>query len=134
VEEEQALTASEWIEEYGRAWRERDADAAAALFTEDAVYRSHPLREPHVGTAAIRDYWSRATSTQEEFELRFGWPIVEGARAAVEWWAQLRDEGDDLTLPGILYLRFAADGRCEELREAWHLEDGRHPPPDGWGV
>jgi ketosteroid isomerase-like protein len=132
--EEETMTVEEWIEAYGRAWREKDADAAAALFTETAVYRSHPLREPHVGTDAIRAYSSRATADQEAIELRFGTPIVAGDRAAVEWWAQMRVDGDDVTLPGILYLRFAPDGRCEELREAWHLEDGRHPPPPGWGV
>lgn len=128
------MTVEEWIEAYGRAWREKDPDAAAALFTESAIYRSHPLREPHVGSAAIHAYWSRATADQEAFELRFGTPIVAGDRAAVEWWAQMRADGADVTLPGILYLRFAADGRCEELREAWHLEDGRHQPPSGWGI
>jgi ketosteroid isomerase-like protein len=132
--EEATMTVEEWIEAYGRAWREKDASAAAALFTADAVYRSHPLREPHVGMEATHRYWSRATGDQEEFELRFGTPIVAGDRAAVEWWAQMRVDGDDVTLPGILYLRFAPDGRCEELREAWHFEDGRHPPPPGWGV
>jgi ketosteroid isomerase-like protein len=132
--EEKAMTVEEWIEAYGRAWREKDATAAASLFTGTAVYRSHPLREPHIGTDAIHTYWSRATEDQDEFELRFGTPIVAGDRAAVEWWAQMRVDGEDVTLPGILYLRFAPDGRCEELREAWHLEDGRHPPPPGWGV
>jgi uncharacterized protein (TIGR02246 family) len=128
------LTAEEWIEAYGRAWRERDADAAAALFTGDAVYRSHPLREPHRGRDAIRDYWSGATSRQLEIDLRFGTPIVAGERAAVEWWAQMLSDGEEVTLPGILYLRFAPDGRCEELRETWHAEEGRTAPPDGWGL
>ena len=78
---------------------------------------------------AIRDYWTRATSTQEELELRFGEPVVEGSKVVVEWWAVMRDEGAWITLPGALLLRFAADGRCEELREYWHVEDGRREPP-----
>jgi hypothetical protein len=59
---------------------------------------------------------------------------VENDRAAVEWWARMRVEGDEVTLPGILYLRFTEDGRCAELHETWHLEDGRHPAPNGWGL
>jgi hypothetical protein len=51
----------------------------------------------------------------------------------VEWWAIMRDEGAWITLPGCLLLRFAEDGRCEELREYWHVEDGRHEPHSGWG-
>jgi uncharacterized protein (TIGR02246 family) len=132
--EEKTMTASEWIQAYGRAWRERDAEAAASLFTDDAVYRSHPLREPHRGHDAIRDYWAGATRDQADLDLRFGAPIIAGDRAAVEWWAQMLSEGEEVTLPGILYLRFASDGRCEELREAWHLESGRIPPPEGWGL
>jgi hypothetical protein len=86
-----------------------------------------------VGTSAIRDYWRQATERQEDLDLRFGTPVVAGNRAAVEWWAQMRSDGEDITLPGILYLRFAPDGRCEELREAWHRRAGRRPPPEGWG-
>lgn len=122
-----------WLAAYGRAWRERDADAAAALFTEDAVYRSHPFREPHVGRDEIRAYWRGATSKQEGLELRFGEPVSAGSRAGVEWWAVMREGGEWVTVPGCLVLRFAGDGRCEELREYWHLEAGRRGPPEGWG-
>jgi hypothetical protein len=128
------MNAQEWIADYGQAWVERDADRIVALFTEDAVYRSSPFREPHVGSAGIREYWTRATSTQENLALRFGEPVVEGRKAVVEWWAIMRDEGAWITLPGSLLLRFAEDGRCEELREYWHVEDGRHEPPPGWGA
>ena len=126
------MTALEWIAAYGRAWEAGDAELAVALFTEDAVYRSSPFREPHVGADAIRDYWRRATGTQEETAVRFGEPVIEGRRAAVEWWAVMRDEGEWVTLPGCLLLRFAADGRCQELREYWHLEEGRREAPSGW--
>jgi ketosteroid isomerase-like protein len=128
------VTREEWLEGYARAWEEGDAEAAASLFTEDAVYRSHPFREAHVGTEGIRAYWTRATSTQEDVSVRYGDPVAAGDKLAVEWWATFRDDGEEVTLPGILLLRFAPDGRCEELREYWHLEDGRTDPPDGWGL
>jgi limonene-1,2-epoxide hydrolase len=133
MEEESHVNAQEWVEAYGRAWVERDVEAAVALFTEDGVYRSSPFREPHVGSDGVREYWTRATSTQEELDLRFGKPVAEGDKVAVEWWATMRDEGAWITLPGCLLLRFAPDGRCEELREYWHVEDGRREPPPGWG-
>jgi hypothetical protein len=47
----------EWLERYGRAWREGDAEVLGEIFTENAVYRS----------------------------------------------------------------------------QAWHVEEGRHDPPPGWG-
>jgi uncharacterized protein (TIGR02246 family) len=125
--------AREWIEDYGAAWRSGDADTVAELFTEGAVYRSSPFREPTVGREAIRAYWQQATATQEDLDLRFGEPLVHGNRVVVEWWAVMKDEGSEITLPGSLIMRFSPGGRCEDLREYWHLQEGRAEPPEGWG-
>ncbi|HEU4449172.1 MAG TPA: nuclear transport factor 2 family protein [Gaiellaceae bacterium] len=128
------MTVAEWVEAYARAWREKDADAVVRLFTEDAEYRSSPFREPGVGSDGIRAYWERATSTQEDVDVRTGAPLLDGDRVAVEWWTTMRDGGEWFTLPGCLLLRFAPDGRCRALREYWHLEPGRHEPHPGWGA
>jgi len=128
------VTHAEWIEAYGRAWEARDPEAAAALFTEYAVYLSSPFRPPSIGRDGVRDYWTRATTDQRDVRVRFGAPIAVGNKVAVEWWTTMRMQGTEVTCPGCLVLRFAPDGRCEELREYWHAEEGRHEPPDGWGL
>ena len=125
--------AREWLDSYADAWRQGDDAPLADLFTADAVYRSHPFRPPLVGVEEIRDYWRDSTSTQEELELRFGEPLVLGNRVVVEWWATLRDDGRQITLPGCLLMRFGPGGRCKELREYWQEEEGRRGPPEGWG-
>jgi ketosteroid isomerase-like protein len=138
MNEEAAMTresARKWLEAYAKAWRERDAEGAARLFTPDAVYRSSPFRDPHVGTDGVREYWTRATRDQRNLDLKLGAPIVEGDKVAVEWWAVMDLEGSPAgTLPGSLYLIFAPDGRCRELREYWHWREERVPPPPGWGL
>ena len=42
--------------------------------------------------------------------------------------------GAEATLIGILFLRFAEDGRCDDLRETWLVEPGDHAPHEGWGA
>jgi ketosteroid isomerase-like protein len=121
------------LERYRVAWEQGDADAAAALFTEDAVYRSSPFREPHIGQDGIRDYWAQATGSQSDTRVKIGRPVTEGNKTAVEWWATMRDGGTEITLPGILFLRFTPDGRCEELRETWNYVEDLHEPHAGWG-
>jgi len=128
------VTHADWIETYGRAWEERDPEAAAALFTEDAVYRSAPLRPPTLGSDGVRDYWTQVTAGQSDVRIRFGTPISVRDKVAVEWWTTMRVEGTEVALAGCFVLRFAPDGRCEELREYWHAEEGHREPPDGWGV
>jgi uncharacterized protein (TIGR02246 family) len=76
-----------WLERYRRAWEDGDADAAAALFTDDAVYRSSPFREPHLGQDGIRECWTNTTATQADTHVLIGRPVVEGDRVAGEWWA-----------------------------------------------
>jgi len=124
---------ADWIEGYRRAWVGRDPQAAAALFTEDASYRSSPFVEPNLGQEGVVAYWTGATSTQADVEVEMGEPLVDGDHAAVEWWTRMRADGDEITLVGCLLLRFAPDGRCEDLREYWNYESGRLPPHEGWG-
>ena len=102
---------AEWIEGYRRAWEERDPAAAAALFTEDASYRSSPFREPpNLGHEGVLSYWTGATSTQEDVHVEMGEPLVDGNHVAVEWWTSMRSDGEEITLVGCLLLRFAPDG------------------------
>lgn len=125
----------DWIAKYGRAWRERDTEAAAQLFTETAIYDSHPFREPYRGRDGVREYWKWATRDQSNLELRFGHAILDGHYAAVEWWAILDEKGTGtVTIPGCLFLRFSADALCEELREYWAYEKKPIEPRGNWGM
>jgi hypothetical protein len=130
------VTVEQWVDAYAKAWRERDADAAAALFTEESSYRSHPLQEAHVGSEGVGSYWETVTATQDDVDVRMGSPIEsrDGRRAAIEFWVRMRNGGDEVTVIGILFLRFSDDGRCEDLRETWFLETGDHAPHEGWGT
>lgn len=130
------MTVQEWTDAYAQAWCDRDADAAAALFTDDCLYRDHPLQDPYRGSEGVRSYWANVTSTQDRVDVRMGRPVEspDGRRAAVEFWVRMLNSSAEVTLIGILFLRFAGDGRCEELRETWHFEPGDHAPHDGWGL
>lgn len=129
------MNVPEWVSAYASAWRTKDAAAAARLFTEAGVYHDDPFGEPNRGTEAIRAYWKTACATQDEVHTRFGTPIVtaDRSRAAVEFWVTNQESGQPSTLVGILFLRFAVDGRCEELREVWFAKDGHREPPASWG-
>jgi hypothetical protein len=123
----------EWLETYRRAWEEADTPAVLGLFTAGATYRSHPLRPAHTGHDGVGAYWDRATADQRDVRVRFGDPIVDGDRVAAEWWATMHAGGDPVTLVGCLLLAFAADGRCQALRECWNLSERLLDPPPDWG-
>jgi ketosteroid isomerase-like protein len=105
-----------------RAWPVADVEAIAALYAEDAVFHSHPFRAHQ----APRDYVSWAFADQATAECRFGQPVVEGERAAVDWWAVVTSkDGSIETLAGTSLLRFGPDGLVVAQRDAWASAPGR---------
>jgi uncharacterized protein (TIGR02246 family) len=130
-----ALSLEEWAERYARAWETADAEAAAALFTDDATYLADPFGEPYRGRDGVRRYWTEVTSRQEAVEVRIGRTMADGSRALVEWWTQMDSDETPVTLPGALLLDLDENGLCTALREYWNLEVGRRiQPADGWGT
>ncbi len=123
----------DWIERYGRAWETADEELIVSLFAPDATYRASPFREPFRGHDQIREYWRRGAGNQRETRVQMGSPVIDGDRVAAEWWTTMIDDGEEVTLPGCLLLRFRGDGLCVELREYWNVEPGRREPFAGWG-
>ena len=128
------MNPTQWLAAYRKAWIERDAAAAAALFTEDATYAEQPYEAAFAGRAGVRDYWARVTATQSDIEIQFGTPVTVGNRTAVEWWTTLKNGGVPVTLAGAFLLTFDAAGRCRALREYWHFSEGTKTPKHGWGA
>jgi hypothetical protein len=127
------MTPEEWLAAYRAAWIERDADAAAALFSEDSTYLEQPYDEAFPGPQGVREYWERVTATQADVEVVYGTPVSSGNRTAVEWWVTLTNGGVPITLAGEFMLTFDDSGRCRTLREYWHFAEGTKTPPPGWG-
>jgi hypothetical protein len=129
------MTVDQWIERYRRAWETADADEAVDLFTPDASYRGSIFHEPFLGSDAIRQYWQCDVGMQREVAVRMGRPVITDDRVAVEWWAtMLHQDLGEITLPGCLLLRFAPDGRCQDLWEYCEDRPGAQGPPAGWGA
>ena len=126
-----AEAARRWIAGWTRGWAALDPEPIVVLYADDCLFLSHPFR----GHEPPRDYVVRALGEEEWAEPWFGEPIVAGDRAAVEWWAFVRELGRDVTLAGTSLLRFREDGLCVEQRDAWAVEDGRverhGPRPNG---
>ncbi|MFP5330902.1 MAG: nuclear transport factor 2 family protein [Acidimicrobiia bacterium] len=119
---------------YGQAWEARDPAAAAALFTEDATYRSLIYEDPHLGHEGVTEYWRTVTATQSDVRVRMGRPFVDGDRVAVEFWTNMTADGAPVTLAGCLLVDFAADGRCRRLREYWNFTPESVEPPTEYGT
>ena len=120
----ESKTFQSWLEAYGRAWIERDPQAAAALFAEDGTYQVTPFVEPMRGRSAIFDYWVHVAETERE--VHFGYQIltVTPDEGIARWWASflIVPQGLQTKLDGIFLITLDDDGRCKALREWWHKD------------
>ena len=121
-----------WIDGWVRGWSTHDPDPIAALYTEDALFVSHPFRTALRGAAGAAEYVRSAFAEEDTVEFWFAEPVMAGARAAVEYWAHFTTGGGEQTLAGITALVFAADGKCREHRDYWAIRDGRLERAGGW--
>ena len=120
-----------WIDGWTRAWRALDAELLTPVYTADAVHRSHPYREPQHPLDYAR--WALAEEEGEP-EVWMGEPLVEGDRAAVEWWACVIDNGKPVSYAGTSWLRFDSKGLVAEQHDYWGEAPGRVAPWEGWGA
>jgi hypothetical protein len=122
-----------WATTWQRCWESGEVQPIVALYAPDAEFTSQPFRDVSHGRHGVRDYVAGAFADESEVRAWFGEPIIDGERASVEWWAALREAGEEVTLAGTSVLRFDADGLVEAQRDTWNMTAGRHEPPDGWG-
>jgi hypothetical protein len=121
-----AESAQAWADEWARAWPAADVEALCALYAPDARFHSQSLRDHE----SPRSYVKRVFAEQSRAECRFGTPIVSGDRAAIDWWGVIEDRDGGLeTVAGTSLLRFGADGRVLEQRDAWGSAPGRVDAP-----
>jgi uncharacterized protein (TIGR02246 family) len=113
-----------WLDAYGRAWRERDPQAAAELYAEDGTYQVTPFLEPMRGREAIRDYWVEVAGTEKDITFSYEILAVAEEFGIAHWRASFdrTPPGLKTKLDGIFFIHLDASGKCASLREWWHKQ------------
>lgn len=86
-----------------------------------------------MGPKGAMDYLGPVFADESDVRAWFGEPIVDGNRAAIQWWASLIEDGQEITYAGTSVLRFDADGLVADEWDTWNQADERHEPLPGWG-
>jgi len=118
-----------WLEFYGNAWVEGDAERIMDLFTSDAVYRETPYDAPMEGRAAIGKYWQDGAGDGQE-NVRFDAQVwmVQGSIAVAGWQANFtrKPTGTRVELDGVFRLEMRTVSKtllCSRLDEWWHRRE-----------
>jgi hypothetical protein len=122
--------ARSWAEAWKQGWEALDPEPIMARYSAMATHFTEPFRAPSRDARDIRAYVERVLGEEEDPRVWMGEPVVDGDRAAISWWASLREEGSEATLAGTSVLRFDADGLVIEQWDTWNrLGERREPHP-----
>lgn len=118
--------ATSWLERYGLAWEEGDADGILELFSADASYRETPFDAPMIGHQAIKQYWSENPGTHEDVVFSFEIWAIAGNQCFSNWASRFVKGDRKFELDGAFRLVFEHDSSqrlvCRTLEEWWHLK------------
>ncbi|HVL64906.1 MAG TPA: nuclear transport factor 2 family protein [Actinomycetota bacterium] len=107
-----------WTAGYAKACEQNDAAAAAALFSEDAVYYTTPFDQPWDGRSEIEANWGEDDEVLEGFECRCDPIAVTGNVGVARWWAIYPSTGMEFS--SVFVVTFADGERASEFRE-WYM-------------
>lgn len=121
----------QWMQTITRAWEQRDAEAAANLFTEDATYQENPFEEPMRGRNAIRQYWADLPTAQTDIAVTYEILSVTDATGVARWSATFTrlPSRQRARLEGVLIASFKNGAtQAYTFKEWWHAVNT--PPAD----
>lgn len=125
--------ATRWAAAWKSGWESLDPERIVARYAQGALLSTEPYREPYRGRAGVRRYVTTVFHQEADPRVWLSEPIVDGDRAAISWWASLREDGADATLAGTSVLRFDEEGLVVEQWDAWNVLAERRDPPSTWG-
>jgi ketosteroid isomerase-like protein len=124
--------ARRWRRVWQTSWPRGDVEAVVALYAPECEYRALAFRTPSKGLSGVREYLETNYRAEAEVMCIFNEPVVDGDRAAVEWWASWVENGRTLTMAGATLLRFNDEGLVVDHRDYWNDIDGRIASYSGW--
>jgi hypothetical protein len=123
--------ARRWASAWASGWPARDKDVILACQAEDGDHWASMFR-PYRGRAGLRDYLEECFAEETRpARVWFAEPQVDGAAAAVEYWAQVWVHDEPMTISGCTVLRFDQAGLVAESRDYSHVVPGSQAPPAG---
>jgi nuclear transport factor 2 (NTF2) superfamily protein len=114
-----------WIDGYVRAWHSNDPADVEALFADNAMYYTHPSRDPWRGRDEIIREWTGNPDPENSWRSHYRAIAATGRTGVVRGHTSyLKDDGSiDREYANVYLIEFDPDGRASEFVEFFMLAD-----------
>jgi steroid delta-isomerase len=112
------------INNYIEALGQTDADRIAALYTDDATVEDPVGTPPHVGNAAVRDFYAGMAKMADSYECALATPINVAGNEVVFGFKIHAKVGDaTMEIVPIDHMIFNDTGQITAMRAFWNPAD-----------
>lgn len=120
------LVARQWLDALASAWKNKDSDGMAALFTPDATEQVDPFQTPIRGRENLRKGFEWWMKDHSDVHIAFGNVDVIGQRFYAEVDARWTNtsSGENIRERGLLVCDMQ-DDLVRAMREFWKTRKGR---------
>ncbi len=118
-----AVTVTQWLDAYIRAWKSYHPDDIGVLFSADAIYYYTPFDTPLIGRQAIIDSWLTNQDPPGSYDAHYQPVMIQGDTAVTNGRSRYfyADGSLETEFDNIFILRFNAQNQVREFRE-WYFE------------
>ena len=108
-----------WLKKHGKAWSERNPQAAASLFSKDCKYYESALGEPCENWDAILKLWSVVPENQRDVTFDFKIIAIEENAGIVNWRVErtLLPSNEKQLIDGIYEISLNGQGLCTYFKQ-----------------
>jgi len=114
------------MDAYLETWRRNDPESRFGLFADDPLVEDPVGTPAYRGREAVREFWKRAAWPGVTFDATLHEFIACGREALAHFTIRMTGGGRPaMSIEVHETLRFADDGRIEELRAYWNQDNVR---------
>ncbi len=111
-----------WLDNFKKAWENRNPEKAASLFSKDVVYFESPLNEPCENWDTVLKLWKVVPENQKD--VNFSYEIIlSDEKIAVVNWKLSRIKlptNEKEVIDGIFLLSLDSGGLCKFFKQ-WRV-------------
>jgi hypothetical protein len=111
----------DWLDRYVAAWKSYNPDDIAELFSDDIVYKYHPLDEGTIGRDEVVKDWVDNKDDEGRYDAQYEPAAIDGDTYVAKGHSDYFDENGKLRDQyfNIYLIKFDGEGRATEFIEYW---------------
>ncbi|MDD3646933.1 MAG: nuclear transport factor 2 family protein [Candidatus Dojkabacteria bacterium] len=103
-----------WLNDFGKAWEDRNPEAVIDLLSSDIKYYENALEEPLIGKEKVQEVWQVVPQNQSDVRFSGEVIMIDGNTAIANWKVKRirQPSGERENIDGIFLFELNDNDKC----------------------